>query len=235
MQFKDGTGVYAFDGQHVGHVDRVVLNPQTKEVTHLVVRKGFLFTEDKIVPLNLIASATEDRVSLCEDAGELDALPPFEETHYIPLDRADLRNVAYPIGTAAALYWYPPMGGSMSNPSGLGSTYLPPSRTEIDQNIPEGTVALKEGARVFDDGNQHVGNVTRVFTESPGDRVTFVLISEGVVFKEKKLIPVAWIREIQEEEIFLNVGTTVLDRLPEYQEASVLINESPKVQARTMQ
>ena len=85
MQFKDGTSVYTFDGQDVGRVDRVVLNPKTKEVTHLVVRKGLLFAEDKIIPLHLIATATEDRVSLREGAGELDDLPPFEEIHYIPL------------------------------------------------------------------------------------------------------------------------------------------------------
>jgi uncharacterized protein YrrD len=219
MQFKDGTHVYSFDGQVVGHVDRVVLNPKTKEVTHIVVRKGFLFTEDKIVPLHLLASATEDRVSLREDAGNLDELPPFEETHYIPLDEADLRNGDYPVGMSSALYWYPPMGGSMGYPGIATYAYPPPYRTETEQNIPEGTIALKEGARVFSDDDQHVGNVVRVFTESPSDRVTYFLISEGFIFKEKKLIPVSWIREIQEGEIHLSVGTSVLDKLHEYQEA----------------
>jgi len=219
MQFQDGTKVYSFDGQDVGRVDRVVLNPKTKEVTHIVVRKGFLFTEDKIVPLDLIASATEDRVSLREDAIKLDKLLPFEETHYIPLDNADLRNAAYPLGTAAALYWYPPMGGGMGYAGSSEYPYPPPYRTETEQNIPEGTLALKEGARVFSDNNQHVGNVARIFTESPSDRVTSFLISDGIFFKEKKLIPVSWIHEMQEGEIHLSVGTSVLDKLHEYQEA----------------
>ncbi|MHB8753195.1 MAG: hypothetical protein ACYDBJ_28910, partial [Aggregatilineales bacterium] len=86
-------------------------------------------------------------------------------------------------------------------------------RIEIEQNITEGTVALKEGARVFSDDNQHVGNVAQVFTESPGDRVTSFLMSEGIVFTESKLIPVTWIREIQEGEIYLSVGTAILDKL----------------------
>jgi uncharacterized protein YrrD len=218
MQFKEGTGVYSFDGQHVGHVDRVVLNPISKQVTHIVVRKGILFTEDKIVPLGLIATANEERVSLREDAVKLQELPPFEETHYIPLDEADLRNVDYPEDTASAMYWCPPLGGTMGYPS-YGYDYPPAYRTEIDQNIPEGTVALKEGARVLSDNNQHIGNVTRVFTELPGNRVTYFLMSEGIFFKEKKLIPVAWIREIQEGDIHLSVGTAVLDKLPEYEGA----------------
>ena len=33
MQFKQGTHVYTSDGQDVGTVDRVVLDPQTNEVS----------------------------------------------------------------------------------------------------------------------------------------------------------------------------------------------------------
>src|SRR5664279_5043838 len=143
MQFKDGTGVYSFEGQHVGHVGRVVLNPETKEVTDIVVRKGLLFTEDKIVPLSLIATATEDRVSLRENAGELDKLPPFEETHYIPVDAAEARSKTYPAGMDIALYWYPPVGGAAGYPGGLGYAYPPPYRIETKKNIPKGTIALK--------------------------------------------------------------------------------------------
>lgn len=222
MQFKNGAGVYTFDGQNVGHIDRVVLNPNTKEVTHLVVRKGFLFTEDKIVPLHVIESAIEERVALREDAGNLDGLPPFEETHYIPLDKDDLRSSAYPIGTAAALYWYPPRGGSISYPgsSGYARPFPRRTKTETEQNIPEDTVALKEGSRVISTDSQHVGNVVRVFTEPQDNQVTHLLISDGFIFKVKKLIPVSWISEIQEDEIFLGVGVAMLDTLPEYQEIS---------------
>lgn len=219
MQFKDGTSVYSFDGQNVGHVDRVVLNPKTKEITHIVVQKGFLFTEDKIVPLHLIKSATEDRIALSEDAGDLDKLPQFEETHYIPVDDGAERTTADPIGTASALFWYPPMMGWMGYPGGVGYTSPPPYRTETDQNIPEDSVALKEGARVFSDNDEHVGDVTRVFTELPNNRMTHFLMSEGIIFKEKKLIPVGWIREIKAGEIYLGVGTSMLHKLHEYQEA----------------
>ncbi len=219
MQFKNGTKVYAFDGQDVGRVDRVVLNPKTKEVSHIVVRKGFLFTEDKIIPLQLVASATEDRVSLRENATNQDKLLPFEETHYIPLDKADLRNAAYPVDSAAALYWYPPMGGWMGLTGSTGFSCPPPNRLETEQNIPEDTVALKEGAKVFSDTNQNVGNVTRVFTDPTSNQITHFLVAEGVLFKEKKLIPVSWIHEIQEGEIHLSVGTSVLDKLHEYEGA----------------
>jgi sporulation protein YlmC with PRC-barrel domain len=40
MQFKGGADVLTASNDTVGKVDRVVLDPRTKQVTHLVVRKG---------------------------------------------------------------------------------------------------------------------------------------------------------------------------------------------------
>lgn len=219
MQFKQGTRVYTSDGQDAGSIDRVVLNSNTKEVTHIVVRKGFLFTEDKIVPLNLIASADDVRVVLQRDAGKLDDLPPFEETHYVPLDETEVNTTAYPTGMASPLYWYPPMGGWMGYAGyRYGYSYPPPYPTETEQNIPEGTVALKEGAEVVSADNQHVGTLKRIFTESQDNRATHFLLSDGFLFKEKKIVLVSWIRKIQKDKVYLGVGAAVINRLREYQE-----------------
>jgi uncharacterized protein YrrD len=219
MQFKQGANVSTYDGKNVGNVDRVVLNPRTKEVTHLVVRKGFLFNEDKIVPLSLVASATEDRVTLRPDAADLDKLPPFEEVHYIPLDESEAVTAAYPVGWASPFYWYEPLGTSMTYVD-YGAGYDFPYRTETEKNIPEDTVALKEGARVISDDGQHVGNVKRVFTRSDNDRATHFLVSEGLIFRVHKLVPTSWIHDIQEDEVHLNVSAATLNRVPEFQETT---------------
>ena len=68
MQLKRDTPVQTATGQSVGHIDRVVLDPASKEVTHIVVRKGLFFTQDKVVPIGLVAAATEAQVTLREDA-----------------------------------------------------------------------------------------------------------------------------------------------------------------------
>jgi uncharacterized protein YrrD len=67
MQIKNNARVTLADGKDVGRIDRVVIAPQSKEVTHVVVRKGFFFTEDKVVPMNLIESATDEAVVLRSD------------------------------------------------------------------------------------------------------------------------------------------------------------------------
>lgn len=42
MEFKDGANVYTSDGKTAGSLQRVVIQPETKAVTHIVVHKGLL-------------------------------------------------------------------------------------------------------------------------------------------------------------------------------------------------
>lgn len=219
MQFKQGAKVYTSDGKDVGRVDRVVLHPKTKEVTHLVVNKGFLFNEDKVIPIGLVASTAGNRVTLHGIESDLDTLLPFEEPHYLPLDESEAGIAAYPLGWASPYYLYDPLGGDLGY-TNYEAGYNHPYHSKTEQNIPQDTIALKEGARVITANGQDIGSVTRIFTNSQNDQVTHILIAEGFIIKEHKLIPVSWIREIQQDEIRLNVGAAILNKLPEFKETS---------------
>jgi uncharacterized protein YrrD len=105
MQFKENASVVTAGGQKVGRIDRVVLDPKSKELTHLVVKKGFLFTEDKVVSLDDVDTATEDQVVLKQGRDDPDEFPDFEETHYVPVE--DANSAAKPgSGDLGALAWY---------------------------------------------------------------------------------------------------------------------------------
>ncbi len=211
MRFKEGASVFTSDGRKVGTIDRVVIDPETKEVVSVVVRKGFLLPEDKVVHISLIGPETEDRVVLRMNEGNFDTLPLFEETHYFPLtgDQA-------PPGEVVPVYWYPPGGvGWWDYPTFLGFPN-PPYTVDIERNIPEGAVPLKEGARVMSADSQQVGDVKEVMTDVVTDRVTHMLITEGLLFKEQKLIPMTWVGRIAEDEVHLRVTSTFLEDLPEY-------------------
>jgi uncharacterized protein YrrD len=246
MKIKDGASVYTADGQGVGRIDRVVLDPRTNEITHLVVREGWLFTEDKVVPVSLVDDAKEARVLLRADVENLDELPMFEETYYVSSDDTSRDNLGRdnlgrdnmgrgelatdaPVGattgaTAAAaggyahapgIFWYPPMGALWSGY--YGGYYGYPVSNYVghtEQNIPEGTVGLKEGADVYSADGEHVGKVDEVLTNDELSRATHLRISEGWLFKEKRVVPVDWIRDVREEEIDLAVRSEVLHRVP---------------------
>jgi len=213
MQFRQNAGVHTVDGKDAGRIDRVVLDPKTKEVTHIVVRKGFLFTEDKVIPVGLIGATTEEGVILREDVGDLQALPLFEETHYVRVTEGpptqagdDIR-----INDAPPFYWYPPLGGVL--PMAIADPLTPGYVAETEQNIPEGTVALKEGAKVIAADGQQVGNVEQVITDPRAGRVMNFVIGQGILVKERRRVPITWVSKVREDEIHLTVGSHIIDEL----------------------
>lgn len=217
MQFKEGTDVTTFDGEKIGTLKRIVLDPRTKDVTHIVVQRGFLITEEKLLPIDLIRAATPDAITLRPGIQDLDTLRDFEEVHYVPLDDETVRTL-YPTGTidtAQPLFWYPPVTAMRSYPPGAPEEgYM----TQVEQNIPDNTVALKEGANVISADGEHVGDIERILVDPQAERATHFIIKEGLIFKERKLIPATWVSTVGEDEVFLAVGTRVIDRLSEYKE-----------------
>jgi uncharacterized protein YrrD len=81
MEFREGAGVFTPDGRHLGIVDFVLVNPRTRRVTHVVIRRGHLLPEDKVISVERLSTATKDRIVL---NAEPEQLPTFEETHYFP-------------------------------------------------------------------------------------------------------------------------------------------------------
>jgi uncharacterized protein YrrD len=220
MQFRKDANVLTATGDKVGEIERVVVDPRTKEVTHLVVRKGFIFTEDKVVPVNLIASAQDDTVRLREDAGDLEGLPDFIEEHFVVVDERELARTGAPptyLPPLGPVYWYPPFG-NVTVPAPVVETVPtePPYIVDTERNIPEKTVALKEGAEVISADDEHVGDVELVLTEPEADQVTHFVISQGLLLKERKLIPYQWVNRIDEERVYLVVSSRFLENLPEY-------------------
>lgn len=215
MEFRQDAVIYSAAGEDLGRLERVVLDPGRGEVTHLVLRKGWFFQEDRVIPIDFVESSTEDEIRLGRQVQELEDLPLFEETHYVdPVgDEADVAD-EHRISAASAplLYWYPPLSSAI----GFPAYYRMPFAVETDRNIPDGSVPLKEGANVLVD-DEHVGDVERIYT-GDGDRVTHLVISSGRLFVKRKLIPTNWIATVSENEVRLGVSKEVLNRLPDFEE-----------------
>jgi uncharacterized protein YrrD len=77
-------------------------------------------------------------------------------------------------------------------------------------------VPLKEGAQVVSADGEHVGDVKQVMTDALADQVTHILVSQGLLFKEQKLIPITWVRRMTEYQVDLRVRSEFLSELREY-------------------
>jgi len=221
-QLKEGTGVFTSGGEQVGEINRFVLDPNTNKITHIVVQKGWLFAEDRLVPFEEVRSVTEDKVVLKDEIEDFDQLPPFEETHYVPVNERDRdRDLdreqeegypAYPVGPA--YFWYPPYG-YLGDPA-YGLAYGWPYGVK-ERNIPADSVPLQEGTDVVSADGEHVGDVEELFVDDESHMVTHFLVSQGTFFKDRKLVPANWIRSVSEDQVRLNVASELLKRLPAYE------------------
>ena len=88
MQFNQGASVMTLDGKAAGHVDRVVIDPRTNEITHLVVRRGLLQRQAKVVPITAVTTGRDGQLSVHVRSDDLDLLPDYEEEQYVPADEA---------------------------------------------------------------------------------------------------------------------------------------------------
>jgi len=207
IQLQKHAHVLASNAQEVGFLERVVVNLETNVITHIVVRIGPLFNkEDKLVPIELVTDTTEDLVLLDADAATVEAMPLFEEEQMV----GEGRSVE---ASAVSENKQPlPFGES---PSVLPLVMDPDDTyaTETVQNIPEGTVAMKEGTKVIAADGEHVGHVERILADPSVDQVTHLLISRGIFGKEVKLIPLKWILKIGEDNVYLYVNKDSIEGL----------------------
>lgn len=219
IELKEGMSVVTPGGEEVGKINRFILDPATNEVTHVVIQKGWLLTEDKVVPFHMISS-DEEQIVLREDVGSFDQLPSFEETHFVRAMDDDPRNLG-PAGDPVyqhtpGYYWYPVHPNLGYSGFGLGYDTWPAAETK--RNIPDNTVPLKEGTDVISSDGEHVGDIERLFIEPDSNKTTHFLISQGLLFKDHKLVPIDWVTSIEEDKVHLAVPSRLLERLPAYQE-----------------
>jgi sporulation protein YlmC with PRC-barrel domain len=78
---EEGSDVMSRDGEKIGEVHSVSVDAATGRPTRLVIRKGFLFTEDLVIPLSLVDSVGNDAIYLNVDKDEAKAAARPVETN----------------------------------------------------------------------------------------------------------------------------------------------------------
>ncbi len=204
MQFNQGAKVMTLEGKEAGHVDRVVIDPKTNEVTHVVVRRGLLQRQAKVVPVTVVTAGSDGQLGLHVKSDELDLLPDYEEKQYISSDSGEGGQAP------SAVFPSTPYPGGVQ---GMAS-YTPHYITKTRLNIPDDTVALKEGAKVITRDEKEVGHVAQVLMGTPDDQVTHFVIVKGMLAKEHRLIPVEWVDRLAENEVHLAIDSNAVERLP---------------------
>jgi uncharacterized protein YrrD len=212
MRYVKGSEVFTATGEKVGTVSRVVIDAKTKDVTDLVVERGVLEREEKVIPIGLVNVENEDRILLRETNQSVDDLADYETTHYVPIEK-----VGAPYQDVDASYWYPPVGYQIPMPrAGFPSNTVPEEVPVTETSLPEGRIAIAEGVQVVSADDHHIGNVEQVITDDEGNTVTHFVIGKGFLLKEHKMVPADWVTGMKDDQVRLSVDANLFDRLPDY-------------------
>ncbi len=167
-----------------GQVARVVVDPLTRAVTHLVVEPKHRSGCGRLVPLDLV-DATTSEIRLGCTLAEFEKLDPAEETRFLP------GTSAYP-GYAPEHVLIMPYYNI-----GMAEAYSGPMTVSYDA-VPLDEVEVRRGERVHAvDGP--IGRVQGLAIDTDSHRVTHVLLQEGHVWGRKDVaIPIGAVTGIDD-------------------------------------
>jgi uncharacterized protein YrrD len=211
MNFVKGAEVFTAAGESIGTISRIVIDAKTRDVTDLVVERGGLLKEERVVPVGLVDQEHEDRITLRETNQALEDFPRYEVTHYVDADPG-----TGPYENVETAYWYPPIGFQMQLPHvGVHPAFIPDEVPVIETSIPEGRIVISEGAQVVSADDKHVGNVEQVIVDSD-NTVSHFVIGKGFLLREHKMVPAFWVSSVDDNKLRLSVESRLFDRLPDY-------------------
>jgi sporulation protein YlmC with PRC-barrel domain len=190
-EFAMGAEASCTDGPG-GKVTRVIIDPATETVTHLVIEpKNWLGAAGRLVPLNLVEATTADGIRLRCTVAEFGRLEAAEETEV-------LDGVAGGLGL-----------GGLYSPMGLPA----PVQAIVEDVVPLGEADVSRGEPVHAvDGP--IGRVEGLRVDPVDHRVTHVLLQEGHLWGRREVvIPASAVAKV-EGGIWLNLTKEQVEGLP---------------------
>jgi hypothetical protein len=190
-----------------GHTTRVLVDPITRTITHLIVREPGLLGVEREVPIELVVESDPERVRLRLTRDGLRDLPPLEETRYVTAP-----GLLLPYSDETVLAW-PTYG---LNGQIQASPYYPvDGRVPVDhENIPPGELAVRQGQRVEAiDGP--IGRIDELLVDPVSERITHLRMHEGHLWGRRIVtIPVDQIERIEDDAIHLTLSKRQVEALP---------------------
>ncbi|MGE0130883.1 MAG: PRC-barrel domain-containing protein [Blastocatellales bacterium] len=190
-------------GREVGRVEQVVLNRDSYEATHLVVKHGGLLSaRHLLMPFNWVIGSEHDRVRIDRAEDEITALPNFEMQHYVRLDQLDEEQVEHPRSQIKPSDWINYVVPFVAN--AFGDPYHPPGVVVTDQLLSTSESAVNRGLPVESSDGHKVGEVHEVLLSQPEWRLSGLVITRGFVLKHPLRVPGDWVASIERDRIALN-------------------------------
>ena len=210
VEIKLGKPVMSSNGKHVGDVDSLVVDYNTKDVMSVIVKSGVLFSTDRIVPVESFERVDDDGTVYLnlteEEAANQEEFVRQEFTAANPGDYP-YTDEAWVSGTGQpSVFWAygtAPMGYTSRAPFFAEAPVNPPE-VEVKTNLPERSVRIGHGTDVVGSDGKKIGTVDEVDYTEDGEVDGFV-VKAGFLFHHDVRIPGDWINEVNGDLVTLTV------------------------------
>jgi sporulation protein YlmC with PRC-barrel domain len=199
MDISPNARVFCADGL-CGRSTYIILNPITREVTHLVVKETELLHIERLVPLALVGESTPRIIRLNCTKDGLGRLEHFLEHHFVPVVTDD-DQVDHDEQHKGYMMW--PYVTSKE----------PTTPTVLERLLPT-DLAVRRGAQVqAADGN--IGLIGEFVIDPKDGHITHLVLREGHLWAQKEVtIPVSQIERITEDSVYLKLDRQSVEKLP---------------------
>jgi sporulation protein YlmC with PRC-barrel domain len=196
MDIPINASVFCTEGM-CGKSTVVIINPKTKQISHVVVKDNRFPHEERLVPIDLVKETTSNSIQLNISQEELMKMDNFVEYEFIQTEEpyhqySAPRYLVWP-------YVYP----------------LDEHLMDIQyEQVPPGEMAIHRGAQVnASDGR--VGTVDEFLMDPTNDHITHFILREGHLWGKKDVtIPINQVDRISENTVYLKSDKSEIEKLP---------------------
>lgn len=208
-----GASVEGIEGTKLGKVKYLVADPTSNEVSYVVIERGILNIQDKLIDLHKVKDCTDDgkcvRIDLSKE--ELDAMPDFIEKDYSAKSSG---GHLYPVSgtpTVSVSGGMPLTDASLTADEFI-ATPLPDHTAKL--NVPENSLIIRAGSDVETlDGK--LGKVKWVKLDPDSGKVINFTVEKGLFAHQEYTVPVELVQNVTDQRICLRVTLDELTRMSE--------------------
>jgi sporulation protein YlmC with PRC-barrel domain len=205
IPFTIGADARCTDGV-CGKVTRVVVDPVARVVTYLVVQPRNWPGLGRLVPLNLVDTATLKEVRLRCTRAEFDKLRFAEDTDFVPSANQD-QYAGYSAEQVLMLPYYGRVAGD-DTPQAQAD-----EPTGAYGSLPPGEVDIRRDKRVYATDGE-IGRVEGLVVDPRNHHVSHVLLQKGDLFSRRQVaVPIGAVTGIV-DNVQLNLTKQQVENLP---------------------
>ena len=210
MRLELGKPIHCSD-REVGELADLVIDPTTRQVTHLVVRMHAHEGPARLVPVDLVENGGKDEgVSLKCPAAEMDTLETVDRFAYVRTGDFPVEDERWDVGVAELLV------APYYEATGLGEypgAYDPNSGVAYDR-IPKGDVEVRRSSEVITKDGQLAGHVDGFVVDGEQHITHFVLERGHLWGKREVTIPIGAVERIDTDAVRLSLAKDEVGALP---------------------